>query len=83
MGPYLSSHTMFLKFEFLKKRRNENPCCIGLERALVEERKFLSFGLESAMLWYCDQHLLLGKSTFSLVWFNIEPIVQIGMGMNA
>ena len=42
MGPYLSSHTMFeiVKFEEVK---NENPCIIGLERAFVEQRKFLTF----------------------------------------
>ena len=28
------------------------------------------------MLWYGDRHLLLGKSTTPLVWFNGEPIVQ-------
>ena len=34
------------------------------------------------LLWCCDRHLLLEKSTFSLVRFNDEPVVQTWMGVN-
>lgn len=66
-------------FEIVKFWRSEGMKILVLlapKGHLWKNGSSWDFSLERAMLWYCGWRLLLGKSTFSIVWFNVELIVQ-------
>ena len=69
-------HIPCLKLWNLKKWKNRYPWIIASKGHLWNNVSSWHFSLERAMLWYCGWCLLSGKNTFSLVWFNVEPIVQ-------
>ena len=69
-------------FEFWKLRseRTKVLVILALKGRLWRMEVLVIIAQKAHLLWCCVWHLLLEKSTFFLVWFNVKPIVQTQNG---